>query len=94
MKIVNVEYRVYDMMLSTMVQLANKVSKLPKISKSGSLSEWIDAQEVCGFLHIKPRTLQNHRTNGTLAHSKIGRKFFYRLGDVMNLVKEGRIEKN
>jgi len=94
MKIVNVEYRVYDMMLSTMVQLANKISKLPKISKSRSLSDWIDGQEVCEFLHIKPRTLQNLRTNGNLAHTQIGRKFFYRLEDAMSLVSVGRIGKN
>ena len=70
-----------------MEHLGNKIRKVSQISKNSLLNDWIDSQDVCGFLRIKPRTLQNLRTNGNLAHTKIGGKIYYRREDARGLIR-------
>jgi hypothetical protein len=55
------------------------------------LSDWIDSQDVMQALHISPRTLQTLRTNGTLPHSRIGRKLYYKRSDILKILSDNYI---
>jgi len=48
---------------------------------------WIDGQDVMQTLHISKRTLQTLRDNGTLPHSRINGKFYYKLSDIESLLE-------
>lgn len=43
---------------------------------------WIDGQDVMQALHISKRTLQTLRDNGTLPHSRVNGKFYYKVADI------------
>ncbi|MFR9592821.1 MAG: helix-turn-helix domain-containing protein [Rikenellaceae bacterium] len=62
-----------------MEQICNKVG-------DRSLNKWLDNQDVCEILNIKPRTLQSYRDSGRIAYSQIGKKIFYRPEDVLKLL--------
>jgi hypothetical protein len=53
-----------------------------------TLHDWIDSQDVMQLLHISPRTLHTLRTNGTLPHSRIGYKFYYRKQDIQKILSD------
>lgn len=48
---------------------------------------WIDSQDVMQSLHISKRTLQTLRDDGTLAHSRIHGKFFYKVADIEKMLE-------
>jgi DNA-binding transcriptional MerR regulator len=52
------------------------------------LADWVDAQDVMQKLHISIRTLQTLRTNGTLPFSRIGGKLYYRISDILKVLKK------
>jgi hypothetical protein len=52
------------------------------------LSDWLDGQDVMQALHISPRTLQTLRTNGTLPHSRIGGKLYYKRSDILRILQD------
>ncbi len=43
-----------------------------------NLEELLDGQDIMQLLHISPRTLQTLRSNGTIPHTRLGRKIYYR----------------
>lgn len=49
--------------------------------------EWIDGQQVMKILTISEKTLYNLRENGDLGYSKLKGKFYYRAGDLEELLK-------
>ena len=87
MKIVCLDARIFEEILSKTEQVAHKFSRLKKSSKNDHLSEWMDGQDVCTFLRIKPRTLQTLRDNGTLVYTQIEKKIFYKKEDVNSIIK-------
>ena len=52
---------------------------------------WIDGADVMNMLHISPRTLQTLRTNGTLGYTTLGKKFFYRLQEIDDLLRNNYV---
>ena len=50
------------------------------------LEDWIDGQEVMQRLHISARTLQTLRSNGTLPHTRIRNKIYYRRQDIQRIL--------
>jgi len=54
--------------------------------KQTPLEDWLDNQDVMQALHISLRTLQTLRTNGTLPHSRIGKKIYYRRQDLIEIL--------
>jgi len=55
------------------------------LSQSGT--QWLSGPEVCKILRISTRTLVNYRRRGTLPYAKIGRKIYYKLEDVEQLLE-------
>ena len=58
------------------------------VNIKGTLSDWLDNQDVMQALHISPRTLQTIRSNGTLPYSRIGNKIYYLRGDILKILSD------
>ena len=54
---------------------------------SSENSRWLRSAEVRKLMKISQGTLQNHRVNGTLGYSKIGKTFYYKREDIINLLE-------
>lgn len=67
---------------------AQRVETLCGASGDKTLQKRLDNQEVCEILNISKRTLQTYRDNGTLAHTQIGHKMYYRPEDVEKLINK------
>lgn len=63
--------------------LALKKSRLDKFKET-----WIDGQVVMQTLHISKRSLQSLRDSGTLPHSRINGKFYYKVSDIEQLLEK------
>ena len=87
MKIVCLDTRIFEELLAKMEQVAVRFSKIKKSNEAYPLNKWMDGQDACIFLRIKPRTLQTLRDNGTLAYTQIGKKIFYKKEDVKSIIK-------
>ena len=58
------------------------------VNVEGTLSDWLDNQDVMQALHISPRTLQTLRSNGTLPFSRIGNKIYYHQQDILKILSD------
>ena len=43
------------------------------------------------LMHISPRTLQTLRSNGTIPHTRLGRKIYYRRQDLENILRDNYV---
>ena len=55
--------------------------------------KWLDNDAVCELLKISRRTLQAYRDNGILPYSQIGRKCYYKVADIENLINQSQPQK-
>lgn len=88
MEIINVESRTWEMMMGRLEAFTQRVESLCHSTDDKTLQKWLDNQEVCEILNISKRTLQTYRDNGTLAHTQIGHKMYYRPEDVELLINK------
>lgn len=56
-----------------------------------NLEELLDGQDIMQLLHITPRTLQTLRSNGTIPHTRLGRKIYYRRQDIENILRDNYV---
>ena len=87
MEIINIEKEAFE---DFEAQFNHFVKKMKEIGNRGTdkrLGEWLDNQDVCQILRIKPRTLQTLRDNGILAYSQISHKTYYKPEDVQRIIK-------
>ena len=56
-----------------------------------NLEELLDGQDIMHLLHISPRTLQTLRSNGTIPHTRLGRKIYYRRQDIENILRDNYV---
>jgi len=56
-----------------------------------NLEELLDGQDIMQLLHISPRTLQTIRSNGTIPHTRLGRKIYYRRQDIENIIRDNYV---
>ena len=56
-----------------------------------NLEELLDGQDIMQLLHISPRTLQTLRSNGTIPHTRLGRKIYYRRQDIENILRDNNV---
>ena len=72
--------------------LEKLLSEIEKACGSSAIEkEWLDNQDVCMLLDIKPRTLQHYRDYGTIPFSMIGHKCYYKSSDIEALIKKSKI---
>lgn len=52
----------------------------------------LDETDLCELLHISKRHAADLRKEGVLKYSKVGGKLFYLLSDVLDMIKNYRID--
>lgn len=75
--------------LMNLVQEADEnITESLKINKPGLNGEYyLNNKQVCDFLHISIRTLQDYRDKGKIAFYKLEGKILYELSDVENMLE-------
>lgn len=87
MEIINIEKQTFERLLSKIDHLVSHLENLLDRNRDKSLSEWVDAQDVCLLLNISPRTLQSYRERGLVPYTQIDRKIYYKSQDIQKLLK-------
>ena len=54
--------------------------------------EWIEGKTLAASLNISLRTLQSLRESGKLSFSAVGKKVYYKVAEVQQLLDSGRIK--
>ena len=91
MDIVAIESRTFEQMKERFKDFSNQVRNL--CGDNQDKEQWLGNDNVCGLLQISLRTLQSYRDNGILPFSQIGRKCYYKVSDVENLICQSQIKK-
>ena len=55
--------------------------------------EWLKSCEVRKLLKISPGTLQNLRITGTLRYTKVGKMFYYKYEDIINVLEDNKSDR-
>lgn len=88
MEIINVDSRIWELIMAKIEALAEKAENITCNIGDKSLKKWLDNQEVCQLLGISKRTLQTYRDNGTLPYTQINHKIYYRPQDVVQTIEK------
>jgi hypothetical protein len=91
MEIVAIESKTFEQIKQRFEDFSNQVKNL--CGDNQDKEKWLGNEDVCGLLKISMRTLQSYRDNGILPYSQIGRKCYYRVSDIENLISESQIKK-
>ena len=86
MEVISIERSTYEELLTSVNSFVTKMKEMANRGKDKGLGDWLDNQDVCQMLNIRPSTLQTLRDNGTLAYSQINRKLFYKPEDVESIL--------
>lgn len=90
MNIVAIESKTFEQIKERFKDFSNQVRNL--CGDNQEKKQWLCNEDVCGLLQISPRTLQSYRDNGILPFSQIGRKCYYRVSDVEQLINNSKKE--
>jgi len=91
MDIVTIESKTFEQMKGRFEEFTRLVKNL--CGDNQDKEKWVGNEDVCSLLQISPRTLQSYRDNGILPYSQIGRKCYYRVSDIENLISQSQIKK-
>lgn len=91
MDIIAIESRTFEQMKGRFEDFSRQIKSL--CGDSQEKEKWFGSDDVCKLLQISPRTLQSYRDNGILSYSQIGRKCYYRVSDIENLISQSQIKK-
>ncbi len=92
MEIVNFDKRTYDMMMARFKDFTARVEQICNSTQDRELGEWLDNQELCHALSISKRTLQTLRDCGSLPHSMVNHKVYYRASDVEKFINNHKVK--
>lgn len=70
------------------------ISECRDLLKGLKIDNILTEKKVLDMLGIGAKTLRSYRTNGLLAYSKIGNRFFYRQSDIDRMLNNARIESD
>ena len=91
MDITAIESRTFEQMKGRFEDFSLQVKNL--CGDSQDKEKWFGNDDVCSLQQISKRTLQSYRDNGVLPYSQIGRKSYYRVSDIENLISQSQIKK-
>ena len=86
MEVISIERSTFEELLTSFNSFVTKMKEMASKGHDKRLDDWLDNQDVCQILNIRPRTLQTLRDNGTLAYSQINRKVYYKSEDVKRIL--------
>lgn len=90
-EIILIEKKVFEKLIEKIELLSIKVTFMHKRDINKRLNEYLDAEQVCNILNIKPRTLQTYRDTGRIEFTQIAHKIYYRVSDVERFLKSNMI---
>ena len=90
MDIIAIESKTFEQVKERFKSFSNQVKDL--CGENQDKEQWLGNKDVCTLLQISPRTLQSYRDNGMLLFSQIGRKCYYRVSDVQQLINNSKKE--
>ncbi|MDD2245101.1 MAG: helix-turn-helix domain-containing protein [Bacteroidales bacterium] len=91
MDITAIESRTFEQMKERFKDFSEQVKRL--CGDNQGKEKWLGNDDVCSLLQISKRTLQSYRDNGVLPYSQIGRKCYYRVSDIENIISQSQINK-
>ncbi|MDL2231476.1 helix-turn-helix domain-containing protein [Porphyromonadaceae bacterium OttesenSCG-928-L07] len=91
MDIVAIESKTFEQIKQRFEDFSKQVKNL--CGDNQNKEKWLGNEDVCGLLQISLRTLQSYRDTGILPYSQIGRKCYYRVADIENLISQSQIKK-
>ena len=91
MDIVAIESKTFGQIKERFEDFSKQVKNL--CGDNREKDKWLDNDEVCELLQISRRTLQSYRDNGILPYSQIGRKCYYKVADIENLINQSQTKK-
>lgn len=90
MDIIAIESKTFEQMKERFKDFSKQVKDL--CGDNQDKEQWLGNDDVCGLLQISKRTLQSHRDKGILPFSQIGRKCYYKVSDVEQLINNSKKE--
>jgi len=92
MEVITIESRVFKQLMHKLDAVSEYVYLQQRAAENNEEDSWVNSQEICRFLKISDRTLQRLRSNGKISYSCVGGKYYYQIGHVKKLLKEGVIK--
>ena len=90
MDIIAIESKTFEQMKERFKGFSNQVKDL--CGDNQDKEQWLGNEDVCALLQISLRTLQSYRDIGMLPFSLIGRKCYYRVSDMQQLIDNSKKE--
>lgn len=90
MDIIAIKSKTFEQMKERFKGFSNQVKDL--CGDNQDKEQWLGNEDVCALLQISLRTLQSYRDRGMLPFSLIGRKCYYRVSDMQQLIDNSKKE--
>ena len=90
MDIIAIKSKTFEQMKERFKGFSNQVKDL--CGDNQDKEQWLGNEDVCALLQISLRTLQSYRDSGMLTFSLIGRKCYYRVSDMQQLIDNSKKE--
>jgi len=90
MDIIAIESKTFDQIKERFKDFSQQVKDL--CGNNQDKEQWLGNEDICSLLKISQRTLQTYRDNGILPYSQIGRKCYYRISNVEQLINNSKKE--
>ena len=88
-EIVNRETPEMKQLISGIQEVSKRIREIAQTHRPLFGGEtYLTGREVCEFLFINPRTLQDYRDKGIIPYTQIAGKILYRLSDINRLLQE------
>lgn len=88
MDIIAIKSKTFEQMKERFKGFSNQVKDL--CGDNQDKEQWLGNEDVCALLQISLRTLQSYRDSGMLPFSLIGRKCYYRVSDMQQLIDNSK----
>lgn len=72
-------------------ELLNELKKIMNQKQVEPAKKWLRSSEVRSLLGISQGTLQNMRSNGTLAYTKLGGVMFYDIENIKQMLDKNMV---
>ncbi len=90
MDTIEIEREVFDALINRVDFLHKTVKALYDQLRDKKLSDWLNTQQTCDYLHISERKLRSMKERGKIGFSHLGRFSQFKGGDIARLIiKEG-----
>lgn len=93
METITIEAKAYQQLIAKIDRIERFIIESTE-NKADPDNLWLDNDTVCAYLKVSKRSLQRYRSNGLIAYSIIGRKTYYSVASVKNLLKDKNIQRD